>query len=143
MTWIYLLRNKSDVSTLFSSFLTHVKTQYKSSIKCIRFDNSSESAFPHLIKEHDIVHQFSCTYTPQQNSVVERKHQHILNVARALMFQSNIPLSYWSDCAAVFIINRTPSLILKNKSPYELLTNKTHDYSSSNIWLFVLYIYSC
>ena len=110
VTWIYILRNKSDVSTIFPLFLTHVKTQYNSSIKCILYDSAPELAFPHLIKEHGIVHQFSCAYTPQHNSVVEHKHQHILIVARTLMFQSNIPNSYWSDCvsAEVFFINRTP-----------------------------------
>jgi len=56
---------------------------------------------------------------------VERKHQDILNKNRSLIFQSNIPKAYWNYAAShgVYLINRLPSIILKGKTPYNLLHN--------------------
>jgi len=54
---------------------------------------------------------------------VERKHQHILNVARSITFHSNIPKQFWSHAIShvVFIINYIPSTAMDFKIPYELL----------------------
>lgn len=67
------------------------------------------------------IHQLICPYTPQQNGITERKHQHFLNVARALRFQSNISLQYWDDCVmtTAFLINRSASPLLNNQTPFE------------------------
>lgn len=80
--------------------------------------------------EKGIVHQRTCVDTPQQNAVAERKHQHVLNVARSLNFQAKLPLKFWGHCVmhACYLINRLPTPILKGKTPYEVLFNKCPTY---------------
>lgn len=105
VTWVYMLKNKSDVSYIFPEFLQHIHTQYKTAVKAIHRDNAPELTFPKIIKDNGMIHYFSCAYTPQQNSVVERKHQHILNVA----CQSNVPLAYFWLCAYCYFSYRLDS----------------------------------
>lgn len=54
----------------------------------VRTDNGTEFFNHHLTSlcnQHGIIHQHSCVHTPQQNGRVERKHRHLLVVARALI----------------------------------------------------------
>ncbi|KAL4341001.1 hypothetical protein GQ457_08G015920 [Hibiscus cannabinus] len=139
MTWVYLLRVKNDAVLYLKQFLTLVKTQFSSNTKIIRSDNGTEffnSACSTLFTTLGLVHQSSCVHTPQQNGVAERKHRHLLEVARALRFQSNVPIKFWGECilAACFLINRLPSSVLQWKTPFECLYNKQPNLSILKIF---------
>jgi hypothetical protein len=75
------------------------------------------------LKQKGIIHQTTCVYTPQQNGISERKNHHLLEMTRALIFQTNVPKIYWSDAVLIstYLINRLPSVVLKNKSPLEII----------------------
>ena len=88
-TWIFLLKQKFEVVKTLKNFVVFVQTQFETSIKIIS-DNETEFFMTNLFVNKGIVHQTSCVNTPQQNSIVERKHGHILNVVRTLMIQSHL-----------------------------------------------------
>lgn len=118
-----MLKGKFEVPTKVTDFVSMVANQYGKTVKVIRTDNGTEFQLSDLCKRRGMIHQFSCVETPQQNARVERKHQHLLSVARALMMQSSVPKYLWSYAVmhAVYLINRMPSLILQQMSPYQLL----------------------
>lgn len=136
VTWIYLMKHKSDVTHIIPQFLSYVKTQFHCVFKCFRSDNAFELVFTDLFATHGILHEFTCIETPEQNAIAERKHQHLLNVARALLFQANVPIRFWSECilTATYLINRTPTPNLKNKTPYELLFRHTPQYDHLRVF---------
>lgn len=76
MTWVYFLKHKSEVSDTFVHFYNLIQTQYNMKIKVLRSDNGTEYRPLNIFfRDHGIVHQTSCPYTPQQNGVAERKKQ--------------------------------------------------------------------
>lgn len=91
--WIILIKNKPKFSSHIQDFITLIENQFHITHKTIRTDNGPEFDLPSFYSSKGILHQRSCLETPQQNAIVERKHQHILNVGRAISFQSKLPNS--------------------------------------------------
>nr|AWW15216.1 putative polyprotein [Leavenworthia alabamica] len=135
--WLYLLKSKTEAPQQLKNFLALTERQFDIRVKVIRSDNGSEFiCLTDYFRQNGISHETSCVGTPQQNGRAERKHRHILNVARALRFQANLPIKFWGECilTAGYLINRTPTSVLGNKTPFERLFNKEPSYAHLRIF---------
>ncbi|XP_021714729.1 uncharacterized protein LOC110682706 [Chenopodium quinoa] len=125
VVWVYLFDDKTKVFRVFMNFIAMVDHQFSQNIKIVQSDNGTKfNCLREYFSATGILFHTSCVGTPQQNGRVERKHKHILNVARALRFQAHLPIYFWGECvlAAVhYLINRTPTPLLQNKTPFEIL----------------------
>ena len=75
-TWVYFMKNKSNVFYYFNIFRSQVENEVNIQIKMTRSDGGGEyfsNEFSNFFIENRIIRQFICKYTPQHNSVVERK----------------------------------------------------------------------
>ncbi|KAA0067280.1 Integrase, catalytic core [Cucumis melo var. makuwa] len=80
--------------------------------------------------------QRSCPHTSQQNGRVERKQHHILDSVRALLLFASCPEKFWGEAAltSVYTINRLPSSVLQNISPFERLYGTPPNYSNLKVF---------
>ncbi|GKA20495.1 putative RNA-directed DNA polymerase [Tanacetum coccineum] len=137
--WVFLLEHKDQASICLVDFHKMVKVQFEKNIKRIRCDNGGEFVSNKMIDfyaREGIVLETSCPHTPQQNGVVERKHRHLLETARALKFEANLPTRFWGECVltAAHVINRLPSEVIENKTPYEILHNSKPNYDHMKVF---------
>ncbi|KAJ4700914.1 Retrovirus-related Pol polyprotein from transposon TNT 1-94 [Melia azedarach] len=126
ISWVYLMKDKTEVRNIFKSFHSMIQTQFKTQIQILRSDNGTKyinSILGAYLSENGIIHQKSCWDTPQQNGVAERKNRHLLEVARSLLFISNVPKFFWGEAilTATYLINRLPSRVLKFQTPVTVL----------------------
>lgn len=133
------MKHKSEVERYLPMFICMVENQFGKQIKHVRTDNDMEftsNYMQNFYENRGIVMELSCTYTPQQNGIVECKHRHILEVARALRFHSGLPIRFWGECVltAVYIINRLPSKVINNQTPYEIMFGKRPSYDHLRVF---------
>lgn len=135
--WTYLMLAKSEVSTLIKNFRAMSEKQFGRSVKIVRTDNGTEfMILKPFFQEQGIMHHTSCVDSPQHNGRVERKHGHILNVARTCLFQAKLPVKFWGESilTAAHIINRTPTQLLGGKTPYEMIHGKAPVYEMIRVF---------
>nr|GEX34972.1 retrovirus-related Pol polyprotein from transposon TNT 1-94 [Tanacetum cinerariifolium] len=74
-----------------------------------------------------IKREFSIARTPQQNKVAERKNRTLIEAARAMLADSLLPIPFSAEAVntACYVQNRVLVTKPHNKTPYELLLNRT------------------
>ncbi|KAH9705857.1 hypothetical protein KPL70_012031 [Citrus sinensis] len=126
--WVYPIKKKSDVFSVFKEYKARVELESGKRIKCLRTDNGGEytgDEFLAFCKQEGIQRQFMVAYTPQQNGVAERINRTLTERIRAMLRTAGLPNSFWAEAAktACYIVNRSPSTAI------EMWTGKTADYS--------------
>lgn len=119
-----MLKNRSDVLEAFKNYKLKVEKQTGQRIKKLRTDNGREylsNDFKNFLKSEGILHQLSVEYTPQQNGVAERKNRTLVEMARCILLQGNLPESLWAEAinAATYIRNRCATKTLNGKTPFK------------------------
>lgn len=94
LCWVYLLKEKSKVGKIIQNFCKLVQAHFNTQIQVFRTYNGTEffnKIVGNVFIENGIVHQSSCGNSPKQNGILERKNRHLIEVARALLFFTNVP----------------------------------------------------
>jgi transposase InsO family protein len=94
------LGDKSETPKIFKTFARRAQREYNSPIVKIRSDNDSE--FKNMNTEdwcdkEGVKYEFSATYTPQQNGVVEHKNKIVITLARAMLDDYGTLERFWAE----------------------------------------------
>eukprot|EP00253_Pinus_taeda_P033405 PITA_33405 len=113
-TWVFLLKQKSEVFECFRQYEALVEKQSGHYIKVLRTDRGGEyisNDFLRFCREHGIHKQFTTRYTLQQNGVAERNNRTIMEMARSMLKAKHLPNDYWVEAVAyaTYILNRCPT----------------------------------
>lgn len=126
---IYFLKNKSDVASIFPEIDSLIERQTGNRIRVLRSDNGTEyvnEKLQNYLKTKGIIHETSSPYTPEQNGRAEREIRSIVESARTMLLDSNLPETLWAEAVntAVYTLNRRPGKSNNDKTPYEKWFNK-------------------
>ncbi|XP_065627419.1 uncharacterized protein LOC136066661 [Quercus suber] len=144
-SWIFPMKSRSEILSIYSNFAKMVETQFSKHIKTFRSDNALEYtqyAFQALLHSYGTVYHLTCPGTSQQNGRAKRKLRHILDTIRALLLSAKVPALFWGEAAlhVVHAINCIPSTVIHNQTSYERLFRSPPDYHYLRSFGFACFI---
>lgn len=139
MSFVYFLKNKSEVFASFKEFKNMVEKQTNSCIRTLRTDNGTEFCSNEMrafLKQSGIIHQRTNPYSPEQNGMCERFNRTIVEKARCLLYDAKLEKKFWAEAVhtAVYLKNRSIASGLHQKTPYELWNGRKPNISHIRVF---------
>ncbi|GJW13918.1 zinc finger, CCHC-type containing protein [Tanacetum coccineum] len=99
--YVYLLHSKDEALDKFKVFKTEVELQQGPLIKRFRTDRGGEYMDTLYIQFVGIIHETTVPYTPQQNSISERKNRVLKEMVNSMLSYSGLSQGFWGESMAV------------------------------------------
>ena len=96
-TRVFFLSDKGETQEVLTKFMRRYQNEFELKINKVRSDNGTEfknTCVEEFLSEEGIKHEFSVPYTPQQNGVVERKNQTLIDATRTMLDEYKTPDNY-------------------------------------------------
>ena len=94
-----------------------------------RINNGGEfckKEFEEFYKKCGIARQKNTPYTPEKNGVAKRMNKTLMERARSMLNGAGLGQEFWAEAveATCYLVNRSPSSTLEDKTPQEVWTSK-------------------
>lgn len=96
-TWLFLMKNISELFSIFQDFSTGIQTQFGFSIRTLRSDNAHEyfsTRVQSLMSSCDNIHQSSCAHSPKQTGWLKGKIHNCLKQHVPSLFMSRHHIAF-------------------------------------------------
>jgi hypothetical protein len=132
--FIKFVQNKLQVADMVKGIILLAELVSGKMVKLVYTDNGTEYNNKHLkswLMKRGTQHEFSTSYTPEQNGLAERANRTIIEGTRTLLSDSKLPEELWCEAAntVVYVTNRMLSTRDKTKTKYELFVGEKPDVS--------------
>nr|GEW30842.1 hypothetical protein [Tanacetum cinerariifolium] len=119
-----------ETSKVLKPFITAIENQINKKVKVIRCDNETKFKNKDLDEfcgMKGIKREYSNAKTPQQNKATEQKNRTLIEAARTMLADSLLPVTFWAEAVntACYVLNRALVTKTHNKTPYELLNDRS------------------
>ena len=143
---IYLLKNKSEVFQKFREYESMGRSHFGCKVSRLRCDNGGEYIsiqFKDFCKINGIQLEYTVPFTPEQNGVSECMNRTIVERARTMLIESDLPEELWGEAVltASYLTNRSPTSAIKDcKTPFEMWHGKKPNLEKLKIFGCVVYV---
>ena len=127
--WVYFLKSKDQVFEKFLVWKAMVEKSTGRKLKAIRTDNGGEFTSKefeaHLARE-GVRHELTIPKNPEQNGVAEHMNRTLVETARSMLVNANLPHRFWAEAlsTATYLRNRSPTKAVWGMTPHEAWTGE-------------------
>lgn len=123
------MKHKSNTFSTFLQFQQMIERQRGNKIKIFRSDNGREFVNEQFINHFNktgIIAERTAPYCAEQNGRIERENQSIVECARTMLIDANLPETLWAEAVntSVYILNRRPSKVHDNVTLFGKFSSK-------------------